>query len=181
MNCEEFETRFLAGSENDLSADGRAAREQHLAECDACRTLAGQLDQLDTALTRQLKAPALPADFDRRLAQRIQVEATVLSEAERAERKRQMQAEYEAGLAQLRRTILRYASSREGLGYVALAALTSALAWQFTPRFLSLMAAQGLSGANQSLLLAVGAGAIFLAIGLTVALRQTSRQQWSLR
>src|SRR5512141_2809812 len=98
MTCDEFENRFLAGFETELSADERAAGEQHLAACAACQTLARQLHQLDAALALKLKAPALPADFNQRLAKRIHAMTPVLSAAQRAERKRQLQAEYEVAL-----------------------------------------------------------------------------------
>ena len=180
MTCDEFENRFLACPENELSADQRAAGEKHLADCSACQTLARQLQQLDLALTLKVQAPVLHADFNHRLAKRIQAEMTVLPEAQRLERKRQLEAEYEAGLDQLRRTSLRLTGSQEGLRYVGLAALVGVIVWQFTPRVLNLLAAQGLSSANQTLMLAATAGAVFLAIGLTVAFRQTPRRHWSL-
>ena len=181
MTCNEFENRFLAGQEDAMSANERAAGEQHFAACSACQTLARQLQELDTALTRTVRVPVFPARFNQRLAERIQAATTVLPEAQRLERKRQLQAEYETGLEELQRSFLRLTGSQEGLGYVALAALMGGLAWQFTPRLIAFLAARGLTGANQTLLLAAAAGALFLAMGLTVALRQTPRQHWSLR
>jgi len=180
MTCDEFENRFLACQENQLSADERAAGEKHLASCAACQALARQLQQLDVALTIRVQAPALSADFNARLSKRIQAGTTVLSEAQRAERKRQLQAEYEAGREELRRTSLRLTGLLEGLRYVALAALAGGLVWQFRPELLNLLAAQGLSGAGQTLWLATAAGAVFLAIGLIAAFPRTSRQLWSL-
>ena len=180
MTCDEFENRFLAGQENQLSAHERAAGEKHLADCAACQTLARQLQQLDAALTIKVKAPVMSADFNRQLAKRIQSETTVLSETQRAERKDQLQAEYEAGLEQLRRTSLRLTGLPDGPRYVVLAALAGGFVWQFRPGLTNLLAAQGLSSSGQTLLLASAAGVVFLAIGLTAAFPRPFRQLWSL-
>ena len=181
MTCEQFENRFLLDSEYPPSAEERTAGEQHLAHCPGCQTLTRQLQQLDAALTIKITAPALSGDFKQRLAKRIQAVATVLPEAQRAELRRQLQAEYEAGMEHFRHAPLRLPDMLDGLPYVVLAALVGWLAWQFLPGLINVLSAQGLSGATQNLLLAVVAGAVFLGIGLTFALRQTSRQQWSLR
>lgn len=180
MTCDEFENQFLAGPENLLSADQLTAGERHLADCAACRTLARQLQQLDAALTNSVKRPTLSADFNQRLTRRIQAAASVLSEAERAERKRQLQAEYEAGLTQFRRASLRLSDLLDGLPYLALAALAGWLIWQFLPGLMNLLAAQGLTGFSQNLVLATVAGVMFLAVGLAAAFPRSFRQLWSL-
>lgn len=180
MTCDEFENRFLARQENQVSADERAAGEKHLAACAACQALARHLQQLDAALTIKVKAPALSGDFNQRLSKRIQAETTVLSETQRAERKGQLQAEYDAGLEQLRRTSLRLTGLLEGPRYVVLAALAGGFVWQFRPGLTNLLAAQGLSSSGQTLLLATAAGVVFLAIGLTTAFPRPFRQLWSL-
>jgi anti-sigma factor RsiW len=58
--------------------DARRAQvlEQHLAECEACRTLAGEQQALWTVLDTW-QAPACSPDFDRRLYRRIDAEMRV--------------------------------------------------------------------------------------------------------
>lgn len=180
MTCNEFETRFLVGEESPAPTAERAPGEAHLADCAGCQALTRQLLELDAALADKVKTPVLSADFNQRLAKRIQIEAPGLSAAQQAERRQQLQAEYEAGREQLRRSSQLEASLLERLPYVALAALAGWLAWQFTPGWLNLLAAQGLSGAGQTLLLAAVAGAVFLTIGLAAAFPRTFRQLWSL-
>jgi len=176
MTCDEFENRFLAGQENQLSVEVRSAGEEHLAGCSACQTFARQLQQLDEALAMRIKAPVLSADFNQRLANRIQAGTTVLSETQRAERKRQLQAEYEAGLEQIRDAPLRLTGVLDGFQYVALAALAGGLGWQFLPGLITFLTAQGLGGLNRDLLLAAAAGAVFLTIGLAATFPRTFRQ-----
>lgn len=118
--------------EGGLAAADHAAVEAHLAECAACRELAGALRELDAKLTREVRAPQLSAGFDLRLRQRIQHEA-VLNEAERAERKRRLQAEYEAELDRLRRNSLGLARIWDVFGYIALAGASVGMVWKWTP------------------------------------------------
>ena len=134
MNCDEFENRILADPENQLSAAERSAAEKHLATCAVCRTFARQLQQLEAALTSKVKAPGLSADFSQRLAKRIQAGTLVLSEAQRAERKRQMQIEFATGQAQLSRRAWSRDGLLAGLSYALPVALAGWLAWQLLPR-----------------------------------------------
>jgi anti-sigma factor RsiW len=47
MVCEQFEARLMEYGEGGLAAADHAAVEAHLAECAACRELAGALRELD--------------------------------------------------------------------------------------------------------------------------------------
>ena len=176
MTCNEFENRFLAGLENELSPDERKAGESHLTECTACQVLSRQLEQLDVALTLKFKAPGMSVDFSERLAKRIQASARVLSAAQREKRKRELQTEYEAGLERCRQSSLGLTGIREGLPYVVLAVLAGWLAWEFTPRLVQLPTAQGLGETSQTLLLAGVAGLVFLVIGLAALFPRQLRQ-----
>ena len=176
MTCEEFENQIPDYLENQLLPADRARVAAHLAGCANCRAFARQLEQLDAELLRKVKAPALPASFKVRLQQRIQTETVVLPEAQRAERKRQLQAEYEAGLARLNRFPLPPGKLLEGLGYAGVIALAGGLAWLFLPRLANLLAGSAVSGLNQSLLLSLVASAIFVAIGLAVAFPRRVRR-----
>jgi anti-sigma factor RsiW len=71
MTCEEIENRILDHQENRLSPARREEVEKHLAGCPGCRIFARQLQQLDAALSAGVRVPALSADFDRRLRERI--------------------------------------------------------------------------------------------------------------
>lgn len=178
MTCDEFENRILADRENQLSADERAAAEKHLAACACCQTLARQFQQLDAALTIKMKAPGLSADFNQRLAKRIQAEPILLSEAQRAERKRQMQMEFATGLAQLNRHAWSPDGLLAGLGYVLPVALAGWFAWQLLPRLASSLNPSYLSAGGQNVLFALVAAVVFLAIGLAAAFPQRARNLW---
>ena len=180
MTCDQFENQFLADPEAQLSPSERAAGESHRAGCAACQTLARQLQQLDAALTIKVKAPAVSSDFNQRLARRIQIESPMLSEAQLSERKRQLQAEYETGLQQFRHAPLRLTHLLDALPHVVFAALAGWLAWKFSPGMINLLAAQGLAGFSQNLLLAAVAGGVFLATGLAAAFSRPFRQLWGL-
>jgi anti-sigma factor RsiW len=176
MACEEFENLISDYLENQLLPADRARVAAHLAGCTDCRAFVRQLEQLDLALLRTVKAPALSATFKARLQQRIQIETAVLSEAQRAERKRQLQAEYETALARLNRFPPPPRKLPEGLGYAGLIALAGLLAWLLLPRLANLLARPALNGINQSLLLSWVASAIFVAIGLATAFPRCVRR-----
>src|ERR1035438_366310 len=102
MACEEFENQIADYVENQLPPADRSRIATDLAGCADCHAFAQRLEQLDAKLARALKAPVLPASFRTSLQQRIQM-TIVLSEAQRAELKHQLQADYEADLARLNR------------------------------------------------------------------------------
>ena len=178
MTCEELENRILEYLENQLAPAGRPLVETHLAGCARCQAFARQLQQLDAALTWGIKSPKLPSDFSARLRQRVQTEAMLLSETQRAERKRQLQVEFEADLAQLRRKSLRSTSLLDSLGYAALAALAGWLILKLTPTWTNLVAQHGLDRFGQNSLLSWIIGAVFLLIGLTVAFPRQLKKLW---
>lgn len=103
MSCEHIESKIPDYMENRLPPAPRAEVEAHLAGCAGCRTLARQLEQLDVALAAGITAPVLPAGFAWQLRARIDAEPAILTEAQRAQRKCQLQAEFAAGLERLRR------------------------------------------------------------------------------
>jgi hypothetical protein len=179
MNCDEYENRILADPESPLSADETAAAQNHLIACPRCQTLARQFQQLDAALTLKVKAPALPVDFSQRLAKRIQAETRVLSEAQRADRKRQMQMEFATGLAQLNHRAWSPQGLLAGLNYALPVALAGWFAWQLLPRLASGLKPSLLNGSGQSVLFALVAAVVFLAIGLAAAFPQRVRRLWS--
>lgn len=168
MPCEEFENPISDYLENQLSPADRAKIAAHLAGCNDCRAFARQLKQLDMALLRTVKAPVLPTAFKSKLQRRIQT-TVVLSESDRAERKRQLQAEYEAVMARLNHFPLPPRKLLAGLGYCGLIALTAWLAWLLIPRLTNLLAGTALGEVNQSLLLSLATSAIFVVIGLAAA------------
>ena len=178
MACEEFENRLPEYLENQLSPAERLAVETHLAGCARCQAFARQLQQLDAALTRAIKSPILPSDFSARLRQRIQTEGALLSEAQCAERKRRLQAEFEAGLAQLRRKWLASVSLPDVLGCAALATFAGGVILEFAPTWANLAAQHGLDRADLNLVLAWIISAVCLLIGLTVAFPRPLKQLW---
>jgi len=166
MCCEDVEIKILDYQENRLSPAEREAVAAHLAGCAGCRTLARQLQQLDAALVEQMEVPVLSAGFDRRLRERIQSLPADLLAAQRAERQRQLQAEFESGLVRLRREMFSRRHLLNLLIRPALAVLAGWLAWVFTSPFTAHLNAQSLGGVAPSLLPWLAASMVFLAVGL---------------
>jgi anti-sigma factor RsiW len=175
MSCQEIENRILDYQENQLSPAQRAEVETHLGGCAHCRTLARQFEQLDAALSASVKAPALSADFDQRLWQRVQAAPAALTEAQRAERKRQLQAEFEAGLARIGRGSFALESLLRNLTWPALAMVAGWLAWRLTLALTAHLDVQGLGALAPSLLPWLAVSAVFLALGLAQAFPRTAK------
>jgi anti-sigma factor RsiW len=175
MACEAFEDRILDYLENQLPAAERARVETHLGGCGECRAFARQLERLDAQLSRTLKPRALSPSFNARLRQRIQT-MPLMTAVEIAERKRQLQSEYDADLAKLRLFSLRRRGLLHAIPYTAALVITAWLAWLYLPELADLAARFASPGLNQDLLMALTAGAVFAAIGLVTAFpRQVMR------
>ena len=168
MTCPEFENRVLDFLEGRLPAGERDAVGKHLAGCAGCRNFAGQLKQLDAALTQTVKAPVLSASFATKLRGRIAT-TTVLSASEIAERKRQFQAEYEAGLARLRPFALPSRRWLESFGYAAAIGTLGLLASQFLPQVMDASDASGFNISGRGILPLLIVSGLFAAIGLIAA------------
>jgi anti-sigma factor RsiW len=176
MLCEEIENEILDCQENQLSPARREEVETHLAGCAGCRTFARQLQQLDVELSGRIKIPALSADFNRQLRERIQAAPASMSEAQRAERKRQLQAEFEAGMARIARGSFEMGCLLEHLTRAALAAVAGWLAWHFTAQMMAhFHSAQSVGALIPNLLPWLAASAVFLAVGLVEAFSRQSR------
>jgi len=169
MLCQEIENRILDYQEDKLSPAQREEVETHLAGCAGCRIFARQLQQLDAALSASVKIPALSANFDRRLQERIQATPAVLSEAQRAERKRQLQAEFDADMARIGWRAFALGSLPNHLTWPVLAAVAAWLVWRFTLQLTALPNTQSLGGLDPNLLPWLAVGAVFLAVGLAEA------------
>lgn len=178
MNCDEYENRILADPGMQWSAEENAAAEKHLAGCASCQALVRQWQRLDAALTLKVKGPRLSADFNQRLANRIKAETTVLTETQKAERKRQMQREFVIGLAQLNHRRWSPDGWLAGLSYALPAALAGWFAWRLLPHLASFLDPALPNGVGQNVLFALTAGLVFLAIGLAAAFPQRVRNLW---
>ncbi len=176
MSCEEIENRILDYQENQLSPAQREEVATHLAGCADCRTFARQLQQRDATLSAGVKVPALSAHFDRRLRERIQATPAALSEAERAERKRQLQAEFEAGMARICRGSFALGNLLNHLTWPALGAVAGWLAWRFTLPLTVHLNAQSPGDLAPNLLPWLAASAVFLA----VCLPEAFPRQWKI-
>jgi len=179
MSCEEIEHRILDYQENRLSPAQRAEVEIHLGGCAACRRLARQLRQLDAALSASVNVPALPADFEQRLRERMQAAPAALSEAGRAERRRQEQAEFDAGMARISRGSFSLDSLLRHLTWPALAGVAGWLAWRITLQWTAHLNAQSLGGLAPGLLPWLAASAVFLAVFLAEAFPRPWKRLWS--
>ena len=182
MACEEFENLILEYLENQLSPAERSVVETHLAGCAHCQVFARRLQQLDAALTHGIKSPVLSADFTTELRQRIQTEGVLLSETQRAERKHQMQAEFEANLAQLRRKWLGSVGLPGILAYGALAALAVWAILSFAATLINLVGGTSwppwAGNSDQALLFSLLVSAVFLSFGLLVAFPRQLKKLW---
>ncbi|HEX3717266.1 MAG TPA: zf-HC2 domain-containing protein [Verrucomicrobiae bacterium] len=174
MSCEETELRILEHQENQLSPALREKMETHLADCASCRMFARQLQRLDAALSAGIQTPVLSANFDQRLAERIGVGSRILSEAERAERKRALQAEFEAGQARLGRGLFGLDGLMRHLIWPALAVVFGWLAWQLTLDLTTHITAQSLGGLDPRLLPWLTASTVCLAVGLVELYREAA-------
>jgi anti-sigma factor RsiW len=168
MACETLEPKILQYVEHELPEAERLRVETHLATCTACRDFAQRLRQLDARLARAVKPPALSPAFNQKLRQRIQ-NTVVLSPFEIAERKRQLQAEYEAGLARLRI----FSVSRRGafgwLTYFSMVTLAGFSVWRLLPSASELFAPVAQFRLNPNLVLALVVSAVFVGFGLAAA------------
>jgi len=169
MLCQEIENRIPDYQEDKLSPAQREEVETHLAGCAGCRAFVRRLQQLDAALSASVKVPALSANFDQRLRERIQAAPTALSEAQRAERKRQLQADFEAGMARIGRGAFALGSLLSHLTWPVLAIVAAWLVWRTTPQLTAHFNAQSLGGLDPNLLPWLAASAVFLAFGLAEA------------
>ena len=104
MACDLYQDRILEYDQ--LTASEQQSVDAHLRACPACREFAQRWQALDGALARQLRAPALSPDFDAQLRQRIAREAPSTAQANLAERRRALEAEYAA--ARQRQTLRRW-------------------------------------------------------------------------
>ncbi len=179
MSCDELEILVADFLENRLSPPERPAVDAHLAACPRCRQLARQLRELDAALTAAVKSPGLSSGFTARLRHRIQSETAGLSEADRADPKRRLQAEFEAGSALLRRRWLRSAGCLDLLGWGALAVLTPLAILKFAPAWATLAAQHGLDRFHPDLALSCIAAAVPLLFGLAIAFPRRARELWA--
>src|SRR5271157_217594 len=124
MTCQDIETRILDYQENNLPPGEKAAVESHLAECPECQSFARQMTELDSALAAAINLPLLPANFDRRVKEKIHGEA-VLPEWKRIVRQRQLQAEFEAKMARIERAKFAFGDLRGELAWIFVAALAA--------------------------------------------------------
>jgi anti-sigma factor RsiW len=167
--CEE--EIILDYQDNLLSPAQRQEVENHLAACSQCRTFARQLLQIDAALSVAVKVPELSANFERRLRERIQGAPAALPEAQRAERKRQLQAEFEAGIARIGRGSFALGNLLAYLAWPALATIAGGLAWLFTSQWMGHVKAQNLAGIAPNVVPWLAVSAVFLALGLVEVFR----------
>ena len=177
MPCSSFENRILDYLEDQLPAAAKAEVEAHLAGCPSCRDFARQLRQLDAALCRQVVPPALGPDFNARLHSKIAA-AALLTETQRAERKRDLQADFEARMAQMNKRSLDLPVFFASLTWPALAALAIWLLIVFAPGWSSALARRGLDPQTQTLLLSALFSVGFVLFGLRALFPRLFRQSW---
>jgi anti-sigma factor RsiW len=178
MACEAFEHQIHDFVENQLTAPDRAVIEAHLAECAGCQALARQLRQLDAALSRRVKAPALSADFEVRLRQRIQVGAMRLSDAQRAARKRQLQAEYQADMERLHWWQTDWTGVLNILSFTVLVGLAGWVLWHELLGLTSFLNQYATSAPGPNGLAWLLTGSVLLVLVAAVAIQPGTKRLW---
>lgn len=172
MRCETFEancTEYLDGA---LSQAERLKLESHLAQCDECASFLRQLTLIDRELTQALKQPALSPDFARRMQDRIQAESRERQNGWLAQRRAELQIEFEQQKLQMRRC---WFSFRYLLEAVLGAVLIGLSGWAVLTWLNSIGTAPDLQeGARNAAVLgaATVAGAAFILVALYGALQQ---------
>jgi anti-sigma factor RsiW len=174
MLCEEIENQILEYVEGSLPAAQHEEVEAHLVHCADCRAFATHLKDLDTALSASIRIPDLSSNFDQRLEERICGEPGLLTESERAERKRMLEAEFEAGMTRIRRTPFTLDDLLGTLVWPLVAVVAGWLAWEVTPYLAPHASAQQFAGLTPGMLPWLAASAVFLVI----AVIETFAQRW---
>jgi anti-sigma factor RsiW len=169
MLCEELQPRILDYQENQLPLGQRKEVEAHLAVCAGCQKFARDLQRLDVAFFAKVKPPVLSADFDRRLEARIRAAPTPFSAAQQAQRKRQLLADFEAGMARIDRGSLALDSLLRALTSPALATAAGWLAWRLAPQFSGYLDFDRSGALGSGLLPCLAAITVFVAAGLAEA------------
>jgi hypothetical protein len=174
MTCPEVEIRIPDYQEHRLSPAEWQEVETHLAECAGCRVFDRQLRDLDAALATRLNGAGLSADFDRQVMARIRCGPGILTPAQRAERRQQIQEEFEMGVARIFRGSFGLASVLNHLAWFVAAVAAGWMAWQVTIGMTAHLTAQSLGGVSPAGLPWLVASATFLAVCLA---RAFSRQR----
>jgi len=129
MTCAEYERQIAEWVDGRLAPADAQTVALHVAGCPGCGDFAASLRQLDDTLVRGVTRPQLTRGFEARLRARMEAEASGDLEAQRAERRRRLQAEYDATVTRMRRRVRSVTSVLDmlGLGLLSAGALTAAV------------------------------------------------------
>lgn len=175
MACPEYEVRIADWVEGELPPEEAVPLGRHLEGCPACAEFAQQLRGLDARLTRTLGPRSLPADFRARLWQRVAAEAPATSAVQRGELKQRVQAEYEAGLARMRRRFRSFGSVLDALGLGFLVASAATAAVLHAPKLIYALPPEVQGHVGSPLLLGAVLGAAVLLLGAVAVCRRPGR------
>jgi hypothetical protein len=166
VTCPEIEIRIPDYQEHRLSAADRKDVEAHLAGCANCRVFDRQLRDLDAALATRLSVAELSPGFDRQVMARIRCGLGALTPAQRAERKKQIQEEFEMGVDRILKGSFGLPCVLDHLAWPVAAVVAGWLAWQFTTGMTAHFTAKSLGGVSPAVLPWLVASATFLALCL---------------
>jgi len=175
MQCER-EIEVLELLDGQLPDAARSAVQAHLAACPRCAALAREWTALDRALARHIQPPALSAAFDARLRERIRAERALLTEDQRARRRREIEAQYQAELARMR-TETRLAMFLGGANAAGFASLALLGVWILKERWNWLLESCGAFWSAQPAL-ALGILGATAALGCFLAARSPQARQY---
>jgi anti-sigma factor RsiW len=167
--CEEYEFDLVELVDGALTGDRAAHVQRHLEGCGRCRAFVTEVRAIDASLASTLPRVELSADFEARLHGRIaQLSCAVPKEAARAA----AEAEFRAGLHELRRSFTRRAALLT-VGCVAAAAVLASILEKYAPSLLSL--ADGLTALNGPMGLGVAGVAVAAGLLMPRLLQRSSR------
>ena len=132
MHCVDFEERILDELDGGLSAAERHLVETHIATCPACRRFRDEQAALDVRLSAVLRQPGLSPDFRQRMLRRIEAVSATLDAPELREQKRRaLEAEFEATCRAFRKNLLNVPNLLDLAGLAAVSVLGGMLLLHF--------------------------------------------------
>lgn len=175
MACPDYEALIAGWLERQLPPGEASRVAGHVEGCRECAEFARQWRAVDAGLSRVLRPRLLSAGFRQRLWQRIEREGLAGGPANREELKQRAQAEYERGLARMRRRVWSLGAALDALGLGLLVAATATAAVVHAPKLLQALPPELQGRLISPLWLGAVLGAAVLVLGALAVCRRPGR------